>query len=102
MGQRIAHEMNSAALPGGVHDLGDSCLDADMGVGCDEFYSAQATKGQFSKETGPECLGFRRADVYAEHFQASGVIDVHCGDHREGCDKMELSIFNTWVAASQI
>ena len=44
MGQRIAHEMTPATLPGRVHDLGDNRLDADKCVGCDKFHGDQASK----------------------------------------------------------
>ena len=68
MGKRVAHEVDAALLPGGVHDLGDHCLDAQMGIGGRELDAAQPAKGQLSHEAGLECLGSRSAYVHAESF----------------------------------
>src|SRR5690606_38917359 len=48
MGQNIAHEVNPAALPSGAQDLGDSRLDAFMGIGDHQLDTAQAAAGQLA------------------------------------------------------
>ncbi len=68
VGQRVAHEVNAAALPGGDENLRDRRLSALVGVGDDQLHSAQAAPGKLVQERRPECLGLRWADVLAEHF----------------------------------
>ena len=61
MGGRIAHGVDAAALPGGVHQLGDRRLDPLMGVGHDELDAAQAPAAELAQKLGPERLGLRGA-----------------------------------------
>ena len=63
VGQRVAHEVDAAALPRGVHDLGDGRLDAQIGAGDHELDAGQPAKGQLSQEPDPECLGLRSTYV---------------------------------------
>jgi hypothetical protein len=42
MGERVAHEVDAAALPGGAEHARDGGLDAFAGVGDDELDAAQA------------------------------------------------------------
>jgi hypothetical protein len=48
VGQRVAHGVDPAALPGGVHQLADGCLDALMGVGDGQLDAAQAAPPQLA------------------------------------------------------
>ena len=68
MGERVADDVNPAALPGRVHQLGDGRLDALMGVGDDELDAAQAAPSELAQELGPERLGLGGADVHAQHL----------------------------------
>lgn len=54
MRQGIAHEMNPAALPGGVEHLGDSRLDAFMGIRDSKLDAAKAPPSQLAQELGPD------------------------------------------------
>ena len=49
-----------------MHDLGDSRLDADIGIGDPELDAAQTPKGKLSQEAGPEWLGLRTADDHRQ------------------------------------
>ena len=90
VGQRVAHEVDAATLPRGVHDLGDRRLDAQMGVGDHELDAAQPAKGQLSQEAGPECFGFRSANVHAQHLAPPVCVHAHRDDHGDRCDAMIL------------
>ena len=57
MGERVAEEVNSAALPTRVHDFGDRRLDAFVGVGDDELDAAKAAPPELAQKLGPEGLG---------------------------------------------
>ena len=86
MGERVAHEVDAAALPGGVHHLGDGGLDALVGVGDDELDAAQAAAPQLAQELGPEGLGFGGADVHAEHLAPPVGVDADRDDHGDRDD----------------
>lgn len=62
------HGVNRAALPTGVHQLGDGGLDAVMGVGSDQLHATQATPAQLPQKLNPERRGVGRANVHAEHL----------------------------------
>ncbi len=63
MGADIAHEVDAAALPGGVEYLGDSALDADMGVRDDQLDATQASAGELAQELRPDWLSLGSADL---------------------------------------
>ncbi len=86
MGQHVAHEVNAAALPGGVQDLGDGRLDALMGIRDDQLDATQAAPGQLAQELGPEGLGLRGADLHAQHLAPAVAIDADRDDHRDRDD----------------
>ena len=86
MGERVAHGVDPAALPGGVHQLGDGGLDALVGVGDDELDAAQAAPSELAQELGPEGLGLRGADVHAQHFAPAVCVDADRDDHRDRDD----------------
>ena len=48
MGEGVAHGVDAAAPPGGVHQLGDGGFDAFVGVGDDELDAAQASPAQLA------------------------------------------------------
>ena len=50
VGQRVAHEVHAAALPGGLEHLGSSGLDPQMGVGDDQLHTPQAAPHEASQE----------------------------------------------------
>jgi hypothetical protein len=51
MRQSVPHEVNPAALPGGAEHLGDSGLDALMGIGDDELHAAQASAASLRRNS---------------------------------------------------
>ncbi len=51
MGQEVAHEVHPAALPGGVQDLGDGCLQALMRVRDDQLDAAQTARASLRKNS---------------------------------------------------
>ena len=50
VGERVSHEVNAAALPGGVQDLGGRRLEAFVGVGNDQLDAPEATTRQRAQE----------------------------------------------------
>jgi len=46
MGQRIAHKMNPASLPGGAEHFGDGSFYAFMGIGDHQLHAAQTATGK--------------------------------------------------------
>ena len=71
VGERVAHGVDSAAPPGGVHQLGDGGLDALVGVGDDVpgldpgIDAAQAAPRELAQELGPEEPAPAKAGVSA-------------------------------------
>lgn len=66
MGERVAHLMHAAALPGRAEDAGDRRLQPLMGIGDDALRALQAARHQALEEVGPEPLRPGRADVQAD------------------------------------
>ena len=91
MGQGVAHEVDAAALPGGVEHLGDGGLDAFVGVGDHQLDAAQAAAGELAQEVGPERLGLGGADVHAEHLAPAVGVDADRDDHRDRDDAPVLA-----------
>src|SRR6185312_8258695 len=73
--ERRAQKMHAAALPGGLEDLGDGGLDAQVRIGDHELHAPQASAGQRAQEARPERLRLRGADRHAEHFPSP--VGVH-------------------------
>ena len=94
MGERITHEVDAATLPGRLQNLGDRRLQPLMGVGDDEFYAAQPSATELAQKLGPEGLGFRRADVHAQHFPAAVGVDPHGDNRRQRDDAAVLPRFH--------
>ena len=88
MGEGVAHGVDAAALPGGVHQLGDGRLNALMGVGDHQLHAAQAASAQLAQELGPEGFGLRGADVHAQNLTPAVRIDPDGDDHGDGDDAM--------------
>src|SRR2546421_11854131 len=65
-GSNVAHEVNPAALPGGVEHLADGGLDALVGVRDHELDAAQTAAGELAEEGAPERLGLGGAGIHAE------------------------------------
>jgi hypothetical protein len=66
MGERVAHPVDAAALPGGAEDAGDRRLEPLMGIGDDELHALEAALDQALEKGRPEGLGFGGADVQAD------------------------------------
>jgi hypothetical protein len=94
MGQEVAHEMHAAALPSGMQYLGDRGLQSLMGIRDHELDAAQAAPSELAQELGPEGLGFRRADVQAQHFAPAIAIDADRDDDRHRDDAAGLAHFH--------
>jgi hypothetical protein len=94
MGQHVAHEVDAAALPGGVEHLGDGRLDALMGVGDDQLDAAQAAPGELAQEGGPEGLGLRRADLHAQHLAPAVAVDA---DRDDDGDRDDAAAWRTFT-----
>jgi hypothetical protein len=59
MRQHVPHEVDATALPSRAENLGDSGLEAFVGIGDDELDAAQATPGELAQELGPDRRAFR-------------------------------------------
>ena len=66
--ERVAQEVNLAALPGGVQDLGCGGLQARVGVGDDELDPSKATACHGAQEVPPERLRFAWTDSQTKHL----------------------------------
>src|ERR1019366_7462375 len=86
IGQRIAHEVHPAALPGGAQNLGDGALQPFMRVRDHQLHAAQATPRQAAQELHPERLGLTVADGQAEHFAPPVGVDPDGDDYRDRDD----------------
>lgn len=72
MGGHVPHEVDAAALPGGVNHLGHRGLAALVAVRDHEL----------AQEGSPKRLGFRRADVPAENLAPAIGVHADRHDHR--------------------
>ena len=61
--QGVAHEVDAAALPGGIEHLGGRRLEPLMRVRDDELDAGEAAALQLMQERGPEGLRLRSADL---------------------------------------
>ena len=69
--QRIAHEVDAAALPGGG-DAGDGRLQPFVRVGDDQLHAIQPAPDEIAQECRPERLGLARADVQLDDLALGG------------------------------
>ena len=81
MGQRVAHPVNAAALPGGFEHAGDGGLEAGMGIADHQPDPAKAPGAQGAKELGPERFCLRGADAQADDLPSALGVRCH-GDYR--------------------
>src|SRR5439155_25782601 len=86
MGEHVAHEVDTAALPGGVEHLGDRGLDAFVGVRDHQLDAAQPAPAQLAQEVGPERLGFGGANIHAQHLTTAVSVDPDCDNDRNRDD----------------
>ena len=91
MRQGIPHEVDPAALPGGVQHPGGGDLEPLMRVGDHQLDTAQAAAGETAQELGPEGLGLRWADVQAQHLTAAVGVGPDRHDHRDRDDPAGLA-----------
>ena len=86
IGQGIAHEVHTAALPGGMQYPRDGGFQTLMCVRDHQLDAAQAATGERAQEVGPEGLRFGGADLHAQHLAAAVSVDRHRDDHRNRND----------------
>lgn len=60
--QRVAHEVDTAALPGGADDACDGGLQTLVGVGDHQLHAFEAPPDEVAQESRPEGFGLARAD----------------------------------------
>ena len=94
MGQCVAHEVHTAALPGTAQRLGDSCLDAAVVVRDGQSDAAKPTAGQPAQEARPEHLGFGGANVHAQHLTLAIGVDADGNDRRHTDDAPSLMVLH--------
>ena len=73
--EHVADEVDRAALPGAVEDLGDRALQPLVVVGAGELDTGEAPGSQRAQELDPEALRLDLADVDSDHLPAAGVVD---------------------------
>jgi hypothetical protein len=64
--ERIAEEVDGAALPWSAEHLGDRLLEAFVGVGDHQLHTGKAAADQAAQELPPERFGLGRAHVQAD------------------------------------
>jgi len=85
-GEDVAHEVDAAALPGGVQHLGDGGLDAFRGIGNHQLDATQAAAGELAQERGPERFGLGGADIKPENLEAPVAVDSDRDDYGDRDD----------------
>src|SRR6266540_4230991 len=81
MAERLAEEVDAAALPGAAEHLTDRLLQPGVRVGNDQLHAAQATLDKSAQEAAPERLGLGLADVERDHLAVAGLVDA-VGEHQ--------------------
>ncbi len=87
----IAHEVDAAALPGGIEHASRRGLEALVSIRDDQLDAAQAAPCQAAQEVGPEGFGLAGADCDAEYFAAPVAVHAHRDDHRHRYDTAVLA-----------
>src|SRR6516165_9482435 len=102
MRQGIAHEVHTAALPGGIEHFGNGRLDALMGIGDYELDTTQPAACQLAQEGSPKRLGFRGADVEPENFAAPIAVDADRDNDGDGDDAAVLAYLHVGGVDPQV
>ena len=92
--QRVAHEMNAAALPGGAQHLGDGRLEALVGIGDHQLDAPQAPAREAAQVVALEGLGLRRANGQARDLAPAFCVDGHSDYRRHRDDPPGLAQFD--------
>jgi hypothetical protein len=79
--ERLAEEVDGAALPGTLQGLRDRGLEAGVRVGDDQLYSSEAALDQATEEAAPERFGLALAHVEADHLAVARLVH-RIGQHR--------------------
>src|SRR5262245_32898834 len=93
MPERLAEEVDGAALPGTVERLRDRRLQAGVRIGDDQLHPAQAALDQAAQEAAPEWLRFALADIEADHLPVAGLVHRIREHERLGHDPAAVSDF---------
>jgi hypothetical protein len=72
--ERLAEEMDGAALPRRAEHLADRVLQSFVRVGDDQLHAGQATLDQAAEEVAPERLRLRFAAVEADHLAPTRLV----------------------------
>jgi hypothetical protein len=91
VGQQISEDVNPAALPGGVENLGSSGLQTFMRVRDHERNAAQPAPHERAQEGGPKGFGLGRPDCQAENFPATVGVDTNRDYHGHRDDPAGLA-----------
>jgi hypothetical protein len=74
MPERLAQEVDRAALPGAAEHLRNRLLQARVSVGDYEFDAREAALDERAQEAAPEGLGLRFPDVQGDHLPEPGLV----------------------------
>ena len=85
MAERLAQEVDAAALPGAAEHLADRLLEAGVGVGDDQLHAGEAALDEAAQEAAPERFGLGLADVEADHLAVAGLVHG-VGEHQRLAD----------------
>lgn len=87
LGQHVAHEVDSAALPGtALQDRPDGVDQAAVGIADDQLDTVQAAVTQVAEELGAELLGLAVTGRAAQHLTAPIGADAGSDDDGLGDD----------------
>ena len=76
MPERLAQEVDRAALPGSAEHLSDRLLQALVRVGDDEAHAGEAALDERTEEVAPERLRLALAAVEPDHLAPTGLVDA--------------------------
>jgi hypothetical protein len=79
--ERLAQEVDRAALPGASEHLRDRLLQPGVGVRDDQLHAAQTALDQRAQERAPERLRLGLADVEGYHLPVTGLVHA-VGKHQ--------------------
>ena len=91
MGERIALEVDAAALPGRGQDSSGGGLDALMRIANHQFHATEAAPDEIAQELGPKGFGFGGTDRHAQHLAPAVGVDAHRERDRHGYDPPALA-----------
>src|SRR5262249_28073769 len=81
MAERLAQEVNRAALPWTLERLCDRGLEAGVRVGDDQLHAGQTARDEAAEEAAPEGLGLALTDVETDHLAVTGLVHG-VGEHQ--------------------